>query len=174
MKDGPTPLRQASVFAALLLFWVAMSGMFTPFLLAAGAASALAVLWMARRMDIVDSEGWPLQLGARIGLYWVWLLREVVKSAWNVARIIVDPRLPISPVLLRIVPSQKTSVGLVLYANSITLTPGTITIEAAADSFLVHALTRAGAADLAAGEMDRRVSTHEGAGRSAARPQGLG
>lgn len=157
-------LRVVSAFAALYLFWVAMSGYFTPFLLAAGAGCALAVLWLARRMDVVDSEGHPIHLGLRLGLYWAWLFKEIVKSAWDVTRIIVDPKLPISPTLIRVQPSQKTSVGLVLYANSITLTPGTITIEAEADGFLVHALTRAGADGLAEGEMDRRVTAHEGQG----------
>jgi multicomponent Na+:H+ antiporter subunit E len=81
-----------------------------------------------------------------------------------VTRIILAPRLPISPTLARFKPSQKSAVGLVTHANSITLTPGTITIEAGRDEFLVHALTRAGAAALAGSEMDRRVTVLEGRG----------
>jgi multicomponent Na+:H+ antiporter subunit E len=162
MSDRATVLRHVSAFVALFLFWLAMSGYFTPFLLAAGAGSAAAVLWLARRMDVVDAEGHPIHLGLRLGLYWAWLFKEVVKSAWDVTRIIVDPGLPISPTLIRIRPSQKTSVGHVLYANSITLTPGTITVEAEPHEFLVHALTRAGADSLIEGEMDRRVTAHEG------------
>ena len=61
------------------------------------------------------------------------------------SRIILDPKLPISPTLVRFKPSQKTDVGLVIHANSITLTPGTITVEAGPHEFLVHALTRGGA-----------------------------
>ena len=72
--------------------------------------------------------------------------------------------LPIEPQLVRFKPSQKTDVGLTVHANSITLTPGTITIEAGRDEFLVHALTREGAASLEGSEMDRRVAALEGRG----------
>jgi multicomponent Na+:H+ antiporter subunit E len=72
-------------------------------------------------------------------------------------RIIVDPKLPISPTLVRFKPSQKTPVGLVTHANSITLTPGTITVEAEPHQFLVHAITRDGAAGAVDSDMDRRV-----------------
>lgn len=162
MNDRAAVLRSVSAFIALFAFWLAMSGYFTPFLLAAGAGSAAAVLWLARRMDVVDAEGHPIHLGLRIGLYWAWLFKEIVKSAWDVTRIIVDPKLPISPTLVRVKPGQSTTVGQVLYANSITLTPGTITVEAGSQEFLVHALTRAGADSLVEGEMDRRVTAHEG------------
>jgi multicomponent Na+:H+ antiporter subunit E len=155
-------LRLVSAFLALYLFWLVLSGYFTPFLMSAGAACAIAVVWFARRMDVIDSEGHPVQLGWRIVAYWAWLSKEIVKSAWDVSRIIVNPRLPISPTLVSFRPSQKTTVGLVIHANSITLTPGTITIEAGAGEFLVHALTRAGAEGTTSGDMDRRVSACEG------------
>lgn len=159
---GATALRLLSAFAALFLFWVALSGYFTPFLLSAGAGSALAVAWFARRMDVIDAEGHPVQLGWRIVAYWIWLSKEIAKSAWDVSKIIVHPRLPISPTLVTLRPSQKTSVGLAIHANSITLTPGTITIEAGPGEFLVHALTRAGAEGATNGDMDRRVTACEG------------
>ena len=155
-------LRLVSAFFALYLFWLVLSGYFTAFLMSAGAACAMAVVWFARRMDVIDAEGHPVQLGWRIVAYWVWLSKEIVKSAWDVSRIIVNPRLPISPTLITFRPSQKTTVGLVIHANSITLTPGTITIEAGPGEFLVHALTRAGAEGVTTGDMDRRVSACEG------------
>ncbi len=151
-----------SLFIFLYLFWLLLSGYFTLFLLSAGAGSALAVVLFARRMDMVDAEGHPIHLGGRILLYWPWLLLEIVKSAWAVSLIILHPKLPISPTLARFKPSQRTDVGLVIHANSITLTPATITIEAGPDEFLVHSLTRAGAESLADSEMDRRVSACEG------------
>jgi multicomponent Na+:H+ antiporter subunit E len=101
-------------------------------------------------------------MGWRVLLYWPWLAKEIVKSAWGVSRIIVDPRLPISPRLVRAKTSQKTAVGVVTYANSITLTPGTISIDVRAGEILVHALTRASADGLLEGEMDRRVTRVEG------------
>jgi multicomponent Na+:H+ antiporter subunit E len=155
-------LRLVSAFVALYLFWLVLSGYFTPFLMLAGAGCAIAVVWFARRMDVIDAEGHPVQLGWRIVAYWAWLSKEIVKSAWDVSRIIVNPRLPISPTLVSFKPSQKTTVGLVIHANSITLTPGTITIDAGKDEFLVHALTRSGAEGTTSGDMDRRVSACEG------------
>ena len=155
-------LHAASVFLVLYAFWLLLSGLFTPFLLAAGAGCALAVLAFARRMDVVDHEGHPIHLGWRAAVsYWPWLLREIVRSSWDVSRRILDPRLPISPTLARVRPSQKSERGLVIHANSITLTPGTVAVEVEAGEFLVHALTREGAAGLAGSEMDRRIAALE-------------
>jgi len=154
-------LHLTSLGIVLYAFWILLSGFFEPFLLAAGAGSALCVVLLARRMKIVDREGHPIQMIASVVLYWPWLAKEIAKSAWGVSRIILDPRLPISPVLVRFKPSQKTQVGLATHANSITLTPATITVEASQDEFLVHALTRDGGAGVIDSEMDRRVSSVE-------------
>lgn len=154
-------LHLTSLGTVLFVFWLLLSGYFEPFLLAAGAGSAICVVLLARRMKIVDREGHPIQMIAAVVLYWPWLAKEIAKSAWGVSRIILDPRLPISPALVRFKPSQKTEVGLATHANSITLTPGTITVEAAQDEFLVHALTRAGGEGVIDSEMDRRVSKVE-------------
>jgi multicomponent Na+:H+ antiporter subunit E len=155
-------LHLASLGIVLYAFWLLLSGYFTPFLLAAGAGSALGVVLLSRRMRIVDREGHPLQMIAAVLLYWPWLIKEIAKSAWSVSRIILDPRLPISPVLVRFKPTQKSQVGLATHANSITLTPGTITVEATQDEFLVHGLTRTSGAGVIDSDMDRRVTRVEG------------
>ncbi|MBI4289978.1 MAG: Na+/H+ antiporter subunit E [Betaproteobacteria bacterium] len=155
-------LHLASLGVVLYIFWLLLSGYFTPFLLVAGAGSAIGVLLLAQRMKIVDREGHPIQMATAVVLYWPWLVKEIAKSAWDVSRIILDPRLPISPTLVRFKPLQKTQAGLATHANSITLTPGTITVEAAPEEFLVHALTRAGAEGVIDSEMDRRVAKVEG------------
>lgn len=154
--------RSVSLFIFLYIFWLLLSGFFTPFLLLAGVGCALAVVWFARRMDVVDDEGHPIQLGARALMYWAWLFKEIIKSGWDVSRIILDPKLPISPIIVRFRPTQKTGVGLVLHANSITLTPGTITIAADAQEFFVHGLTHSAAQGVVDSEMDRRVTACEG------------
>jgi len=155
--------RSISAAIVLFVFWLLLSGHYTTFFVTAGAASAVAVVLFSRRMDVIDHEGHPIQLGWRAASwYWPWLAIEIAKSAWDVTRRILDPKLPISPTLVRFVPSQRTDVGRVVHANSITLTPGTITVEADANGFLVHALTREGAAGLANSEMDRRVTDLEG------------
>lgn len=155
-------LHLASLGIVLYAFWMLLSGYFEPFLLAAGAGSALAVVLLAGRMKIVDREGHPIQMIASVVLYWPWLIKEIAKSAWAVSKIILDPKLPISPVLVRFKPTQRSQVGLATHANSITLTPGTITVEATQDEFLVHGLTRGSGAGVIDSEMDRRVSKVEG------------
>jgi multicomponent Na+:H+ antiporter subunit E len=148
-----------ALVATLYAFWLLLSGIYQPFLLAAGLASAVAVAALAWRMEVLDREGHPIHiaLAAAFG-YWPWLAKEIAKAGWQVSRIILDPRLPISPTLVRFRPSQTSSVGLATHANSITLTPGTITVEAGHEEFLVHALTREAAAGVVDSEMDRRVS----------------
>jgi len=144
--------------AVLFAFWLLLSGYFTAFLVSAGFGCAVATVLFASRMKVIDREGITLHSVPRLIPYWIWLLKEIVKSAWQVSRIIVHPRLPISPTLVSFRPTQKTSVGLVIHANSITLTPSTITVEAEAAQFLVHALTRDSAAGAASGDMDARVT----------------
>lgn len=157
-------VRVTSLAATLYVFWLLLSGLYTPFLLALGAASVVAALLLVRRMDLLDHETHPIHLGPGALWYWPWLLKEIVTSGWTVMRVILHPRLPISPAMVRFRPRQKTAVGLAVHANSITLTPGTISIEVGADEFLVHALTREGARGVAAGDMDARVARME-AGR---------
>lgn len=155
-------MRLVSTFLVLFAFWLLLSGLFTAFLMVAGAVTALAVVLFSRRMDIVDHEGHPVHLAPRALLvYWPWLIKEITKSAWQVSTIILQPSLPISPTLIRVPTTQKTDVGRTVYANSITLTPGTISVEVGRDEFLVHALTRSSARELATGEMDRRVTELE-------------
>lgn len=156
-------VRQFSLLLSLIAFWLLLSGMFTPFLIAAGIGSAIAIMLLSRRMDVADHEGHPVHLAwVAVLSYWPWLFREIVKSAWDVTRRVLHPALPISPVLVEFRPTQTSDVGLVIHANSITLTPGTIAIEVAPERFLVHALTREGGAALAGSEMDRRCTALEG------------
>lgn len=157
-------MRTVSLAVALFLFWLLLSGHYTPFLIVVGAAVAILVALASRRVGYADDEGHPIELVPAGFVFWPWLVREIVKSALSVARIIANPALPISPTLIRVKPSERTVVGTVTYANSITLTPGTLTVEVdrAEDELVVHALTREGAEELLAGEMDRRVRAFEG------------
>lgn len=157
----PRLLGTLALAASLFGFWLLLSGIYTPFLVLSGLGASIAVALLAQRMELADREGHPIHLGLAAAVYWPWLLKEILKSGWQVTRIILDPRLPISPTLVRFKPSQKTAVALATHANSITLTPGTITVEAGHDEFLVHALTREAAAGVIASEMDRRVSRME-------------
>src|SRR5689334_22875355 len=119
-------MRIVSLAVLLFVFWLLLSGHYTPWLVGAGALASLAVAAIAVRAGYVDEEGHPLEWLLRALRYWPWLVVEIAKSAWSVSRVILDPRLPVAPRFLTVKTSQKTAVGLAVYANSITLTPGTI------------------------------------------------
>jgi multicomponent Na+:H+ antiporter subunit E len=157
-------MRYLSLAGFLFAFWVALSGHYTPVLVAAGVASAVLCTLAAIRMRVADAEGHPIELVWGAVTYFPWLAREIAKSAWAVTKLILHPRLPISPTMTVVRASQRTRVGVAAYGNSITLTPGTITVGVSGNDLTVHALTREGALDLEAGGMDRRVSQFEGAG----------
>ncbi len=153
-----------SLGIALYLLWVVLSGYFQPLLLVLGVVSTLIVLFIALRMEVVDRESHPVHLTLRLPLYWLWLLWEIAKSNVVVARLIWSPSLPISPTVFQVPTSQKSQLGQVVYANSITLTPGTVSMTLENNQVRVHALTEDIAKDLQTGAMDRRVTALEGEG----------
>jgi multicomponent Na+:H+ antiporter subunit E len=155
-------MRMASLAVVLFLFWLALSGHYTTFLVGAGAACAVLCVFIAARMGVVDAEGHPVHLLRGALTYFPWLWWEIAKSAWAVTKLILNPRLPISPTMTQVAATQNTSVGVASYANSITLTPGTITTGVKGNILTVHALTRDGALDLEGGGMDARVTRFEG------------
>ena len=146
----------------LAALWLLLSGYFTPLLLFLGGVSVGLSLWIAYRIRIIekDSTSRVFRHGAFI-LYLGWLLREIVVANFTVAKIILHPRLPIQPTMVRLPLSQRSAGARVLYANSITLTPGTVSTDLGVNHVTVHALTRSGAHALARGEMDARVSALE-------------
>lgn len=157
-------LRAFGLGAVLLSFWLLLSGHYTPMLIGLGVASCALVVFLCLRMDVVDHESVSLYGNARFWLYIPWLMKEIFVANVAVAKIILTPSLPISPSIVIFHGTQRTDLGKALYANSITLTPGTITTGMEGQEFQVHALT---AADLEAGgqdEMDRRCTRVETVG----------
>lgn len=154
--------RTLSLFALLFLTWLLLSGLYTGLLLGLGVLSCLLVVAVCRRMQIVDLEGHPNHLVIGMLRYMPWLLWAIVKANIDVARRIVHPRLPVSPRVIRVAASQKTHLGQVVYANSITLTPGTVAVETGEGTIEVHALTREAAEEVRSGDMDSRVTDLEG------------
>lgn len=155
-------LRLFGLGAILYGFWLLLSGHYTPLLLTLGAASCLLVVYVARRMDVVDEEGLPLHIGFRFLVYLPWLLWEVFKSNVRMARIVLDPRLPISPKLGRYPIRYRTDLAKVIYGNSVTLTPGTVTTAIDGDTIEVHVLEGDGFDTDEADPMIRRVHWVEG------------
>ena len=156
-------LHALSLGAVLGLLWLLLSGIFEAWLLALGLGSIILVVIFANRMDVIDHEGHPIHISWRALLYWPWLAREIVKANWDVARVILSPKMPITPKVLRINATQVTELGHVFYANSITLTPGTVTLRLKNGAIDVHSLTRTAEEGLLSGEMGRRVHAVEGA-----------
>lgn len=145
----------------LSAFWLLLSGHYSLFVLCCGALCVALTLFVVVRMDVVDDESQPLHLTARIVFYWLWLAKEVAVATIDICRRIWSPRLDISPTHFCIDASQKTPLGLMLYANSISVTPGTVCVNIEGNRLEIHALTWSAADDLLSGEMDRRVSQLE-------------
>lgn len=139
-----------------------MSGIFEPLILILGIFSCALVVVIAMRMDVIDHEAVPVHITFKVLLYWPWLLWEILKANIDVTKRVLGFA-EISPTMVRIKATQKTDLGIVIFANSITLTPGTISIDVDEDGYiLVHALSRDGTEGLEGGEMDRRVTELEG------------
>jgi multicomponent Na+:H+ antiporter subunit E len=153
-----------SLFILLLALWLLSSGHYTPLMISFGVASCAAVVALAWRMDIVDEEGMPVHLLGRAVRYIPWIAWEVFKSNVDVARRIMRPGSALSPRIIEAPTTQRTDLGRVLYANSITLTPGTVSIRVHGSSITVHAIADEVADSLLGGEMDRQVTRMEGLG----------
>lgn len=147
----------ASVTLVLAAIWLGNSGHYDALLLSFGVVSIVLVLWISHRMDVVDQESQPLHLTTKLPAYYLWLARKIVRS--NIDVVVRAWRGPsaISPQFERIPAKQQSDIGRVIYANSINLTPGTLSVVVADDYILVHSLSREGMAELRGGEMGRRV-----------------
>jgi len=151
-------IRSFVLFATLFGVWLAWSGHYTPFLVGVGAACSASVVWIARRMGLVDREGVPYEIVPRTLLYMPWLLWEIARANVDVAKRILAPGMPIRPHLIRSRALQRSDLARAIYANSITLTPGTVSIAIEGDDVIVHALTDEAAKDVLGDEMNRRVA----------------
>ncbi len=146
-----------SLLVLLFSIWLLLSGHLEPLLLILGGLSCLFIVWIAVRQDVVDHEGHPLNLHPLRWLrYSLWLIGEIVKSNIDVAKRIWNPKLPITPTVT-VLPAEMIDLGQVIYANSITLTPGTVSIDVQDNRITVHALSRDAAEQLQRGDMLRRI-----------------
>ena len=147
-------IRSALVVA---IIWLLLSGHYTTLILSLGALSVLAVTWFVWRMDRVDGELAVLPMRPRLLYYLLWLMWQVVLSNIDLVRRIWNPALPIRPTWQRLDIKVSSPLAKVLYANSITLTPGTLTTDVREDHFMVHSLTSEGIDELRKGDMERQI-----------------
>ncbi len=146
---------------SLAVFWLANSEYYTALMLSLGGISITLVVFIAHRMDVIDHEAQPLHITLKLPLYLAWLSKEIFVSNLLVVKHIWLGNKSISPIFATITASQKTDLGKVIYANSITLTPGTVTVKIEDDKFLVHALLKKSIKDLESSDMDLRVTQLE-------------
>jgi multicomponent Na+:H+ antiporter subunit E len=152
-------MKSFSFAVILFLFWILLSGHLEPLLLGLGMASVALTVFLSRRMNVIDHESYPLHLSSKFPGFFVYLFREIVKANIDVVKRILSWRkTPISPQMIEIPQSQETDLGAVIYANSITLTPGTVTVELSKDNLTVHALSKEAASELATGAMSEEIS----------------
>lgn len=142
---------------ALIATWLIWSGIYKPLLLGLGLLSVLITLQLANRMGLTRREFFTLDLIPSMLGYWFWLLLETARANLQVTKIILSPGLPISPTMVTLKNPCKGFIGEATLANSITLTPGTLTVDAREGEFQIHCLTREGADEVMSGDMDRRV-----------------
>ena len=125
----------------LAVYWLALSGyLHEPLILAFGVISILLVIGLCIRMKIMDEETVPYLNLPRTLTYFVWLGKEIVKANVQVVKAVLSPDMEVSPTMVKIPSRPKTEMGKTMYGNSITLTPGTVTVEMSEDEILVHAL----------------------------------
>lgn len=158
-KTTQTATRMLVLFIPLVAAWLLWSGIYKPLLLGLGIFSCALTIFIKQRMGYFETDLFALHFGRRLIGYWLWLAKEVVKSSLDVARIVLNPTLPISPKVVKIKASCEHPVDQAILANSITLTPGTLALDVYKGEITVHALTQAGADELERGEMNRRVKS---------------
>ncbi|RMF90027.1 MAG: hypothetical protein D6733_04920 [Methanobacteriota archaeon] len=150
--------------AALFLFWILLSSALDPAHIAVGLAAAALVSRFSSDLLIRRDERIPSPKALLPYLsYLGHLAVEIVKANIHVARLVLDPRLPIAPSIVKFKTGLKGEVAKASLGNSITLTPGTLTIDIKGDTFYVHALTREAAEEVRAWHMEKRLKEVEDA-----------
>jgi multicomponent Na+:H+ antiporter subunit E len=154
---GRAALRTAASIALMMILWLFLSGYLKPLLVTLGIISCLVVALLSWRMGNLEREIALQQHLPRFPGYWLWLGAEVVRSNLAVARVILTPGVVLRPQFVTVDARALDEFGRALLGNSITLTPGTLTLADDAGRLHVHCLTPEGAAALVEGEMTRRV-----------------
>jgi multicomponent Na+:H+ antiporter subunit E len=166
MKQIRTQRGEARLTSVLLLLfilsitWLLWSGLYKPLVVGLGVLSCVLSVYLAHRMGFFRHQA-LLGLMPRLPGYWLWLLREIIISSLEVAKLILKPSLPISPTVVVLEAEAQTDVGQVILGNSITLSPGTVTLDLHEGKLLIHCLTSESAMELQKDEANRRAAALE-------------
>lgn len=148
-------MARLAVFVLLLAFWLILSGHFDPFHVGAGIVCAALVT--ALSFDLLLLDAWARFSAWRFAAYVPWLLAEMAVASLRVAWLVMRPA-GLRPRIVRFRTGLRSDLARTTLGNSITLTPGTVTMDVVGDEFVVHALTDQAADDLRGGAMERRVA----------------
>ena len=148
------------LFFILFSLWLLMSGHYNVLIVSLGIISCAFCVYVAKRGKLIDDEGLPIFFMPRILNYLIWLFKEILKSNLSTAKVIINGK--VEPETFTVKTSQVTDVAKVTYANSITLTPGTVTTKIQKGVFEVHALNSDFGNDVRTNEMDKKVTWLEG------------
>ena len=142
----------------LVALWLGLSWDYSlkPVIASLGAVSVLLSAILAYRFDILDREGSPYARLPNLIIYWFWLMVEIFKANWVVIKACLKSTLDINPALVKVKTGCESDLARTVFANSITLTPGTVSVEVEGNKILVHALYEESAGPGAFDEMDRR------------------
>jgi multicomponent Na+:H+ antiporter subunit E len=147
-------MRRVLSAIAFFVLWLVMSASYNPGHVILGALVAMVIAWInPASAPHVRNFSWILALG-----YVPWLFWRVLKSGLHVSRLILHPSLPIKPEFIQHKTSLSSDGELVVLGNSITLTPGTITVEVAPGELTVHAIDTSSQQDLTSGVFDDKIS----------------
>ena len=156
----------------LWIFWAILVGKADWYSLAIGLFVSVFLVWLNN--DLLFSPGeariWSPSLGWKWLGYLAWLVLEIIKANVQVAIVVLSPRLPITPEIVSFRTRLKTDIGRMVLGNSITLTPGTVTIEAEGNEFLVHSLTKEAAEGLKKRMLEKHLIELESGGVSKCPP----
>ena len=148
------------LFFILFSLWLLMSGHYNVLIVSLGIISCAFCVYVAKRGKLIDDEGLPIFFMPRLLNYLIWLFKEILKSNLSTAKVIINGKVELETFTVKT--SQVTDVAKVTYANSITLTPGTVTTKIQKGVFEVHALNSDFGNDVRTNEMDKKVTWLEG------------
>lgn len=159
LQRGATLAGRVGVGVVSLLFYLAMAGSTSPFELATATVTAALVGWLFGPITLAAPT--PLRVAVaqtlRLLVFIPYLIVQILVANVQIARIILDPRLPIAPQLDRLEAAVYGGLPVTTLANAITLTPGTLTVDADQEGLVIHSLTGGSRDDLAAGGLERAV-----------------
>ena len=147
----------------MFAFWILLSGEFTFILITSGVVASLITAYLSHDI-FVGKADLKTETGRvfKFIVYIPWLLWEIILANVEIAYLVLNPKPLIDPQLVHFKNDLKTDLGIVTLAHSITLTPGTVTVEANREEFVIHAIWQKSAEGIIGGEMQRKVKKIEG------------